>query len=79
MSGQLWEPCKRHGCENEPSCLDCGGCQGKHCDCARRTQVQNRELFQKRLHERVETLIGDQHGSMPIEAEKNACLECPKR
>jgi hypothetical protein len=32
-SGQLWEPCARRGCDNEPSCLDCGYCLDTHCHC----------------------------------------------
>ena len=32
-SGQLWEPCSRHGCDNEPVCLDCRYCLDKHCHC----------------------------------------------
>jgi hypothetical protein len=32
-SGQLWEPCARRGCGNEPSCLDCGYCLDTHCHC----------------------------------------------
>lgn len=32
-SGQLWEPCAKRGCNNEPSCLDCGYCLDKHCHC----------------------------------------------
>jgi hypothetical protein len=32
-SGQLWEPCAKRGCDNEPSCLDCGYCLDKHCHC----------------------------------------------
>lgn len=31
-SGQLWEPCARRGCENEPVCVDCGYCN-RHCNC----------------------------------------------
>jgi hypothetical protein len=34
-SGQLWEPCARRGCDNEPSCLDCGYCLDKHCQCGK--------------------------------------------
>jgi len=30
--GQLWEPCNRRGCDNEPVCLDCGYCE-RHCGC----------------------------------------------
>lgn len=32
-SGQLWEPCPKRGCDNEPVCLDCGLCLDKHCGC----------------------------------------------
>lgn len=32
-SGQLWEPCPKRGCDNEPVCLDCGLCLDKHCKC----------------------------------------------
>ncbi len=32
-SGQLWEPCAKRGCDNEPSCLDCGYCLDRHCHC----------------------------------------------
>lgn len=32
-SGQLWEPCSKRGCDNEPVCMDCGYCLDKHCHC----------------------------------------------
>jgi len=32
-TGQLWEPCSQRGCDNEPSCLDCGYCLDNHCRC----------------------------------------------
>lgn len=31
-SGQLWQPCNRRGCDNEPVCLDCEYCDD-HCRC----------------------------------------------
>jgi hypothetical protein len=31
-NGQLWEPCARWGCDEEPVCLDCGYCE-RHCKC----------------------------------------------
>ena len=31
-SGQLWQPCDRRGCDNEPVCLDCEYCDD-HCHC----------------------------------------------
>ena len=31
-SGQLWQPCNRRGCNNEPVCLDCEYCDD-HCQC----------------------------------------------
>lgn len=31
-NGQLWEPCGKWGCDDEPVCLDCGLCED-HCEC----------------------------------------------
>lgn len=31
--GQLWQPCERHGCHNEPVCLNCLECEETHCNC----------------------------------------------
>lgn len=31
--GQLWQPCERPGCQNEPVCMNCMMCQSKHCHC----------------------------------------------
>lgn len=31
--GQLWQPCKRSGCDNEPVCMNCMMCEEKHCSC----------------------------------------------
>lgn len=30
--GQLWQPCAKRGCDNEPVCLDCEYCDA-HCHC----------------------------------------------
>ena len=30
--GELWQPCLRRGCEEQPSCLDCEYCS-RHCRC----------------------------------------------
>lgn len=56
MSGQLWQPCNRRGCKNEPSCLDCEGCQEKHCTCARRTKFENQQMFNNRVLNKLEEL-----------------------
>lgn len=34
MPGQLWQECRRRGCDTEPVCLDCEYCS-RHCTCAR--------------------------------------------
>lgn len=31
--GQLWQPCEKHGCDNEPVCMNCMMCQDEHCHC----------------------------------------------
>ena len=33
-SGQLWQPCAKRGCDEEPVCLDCEYCD-KHCRCGK--------------------------------------------
>lgn len=32
MRGQLWQECRRRGCENDPVCSECELCD-RHCDC----------------------------------------------
>lgn len=31
--GQLWQPCERAGCDNEPVCMNCMMCEELHCHC----------------------------------------------
>ena len=31
--GQLWQPCERPGCDNEPACMNCLCCEEEHCEC----------------------------------------------
>lgn len=31
--GQLWQPCEKRGCDNEPVCMNCMMCEEKHCHC----------------------------------------------
>jgi hypothetical protein len=30
--GQLWQSCRKWGCDNEPVCVDCEYCE-QHCTC----------------------------------------------
>lgn len=32
ITGQLWQPCVKRGCNTEPVCLSCEYCD-THCDC----------------------------------------------
>jgi len=32
ITGQLWQPCAKRGCNTEPVCIDCEYCD-KHCQC----------------------------------------------
>lgn len=31
--GQLWQPCRRRDCDNEPVCMNCMLCEDEHCRC----------------------------------------------
>ena len=31
-NGELWEPCEKWGCDNEPVCVNCFYCE-RHCTC----------------------------------------------
>lgn len=35
MNGELWQECRRRGCETEPVCVACELCE-RHCACAER-------------------------------------------
>ncbi len=37
MNGELWQECRRRGCETEPVCVSCEYCE-KHCTCTTREQ-----------------------------------------
>lgn len=46
--GQLWQPCERRGCGEEPVCVSCEQC-ARHCRCARGVPgsavTSDRELY----------------------------------